>query len=109
MTAQISSGRELTCTYGMTPYILWPSHPYCIMQYVDFSSNFKSQIHSFSGSASQRSEVKVVRIENSPRVDFIPVEVFSEFPNLNGFYLYQSNLPATIKSGFFTRDFKKIE
>jgi hypothetical protein len=74
---------------------------------VDFSDSFRSEIHSFTGSASQKSELKTFRIYNSPQIDFIPVEVFSEFHNLNGFYLFESKLPATIKSGFFTKDFDK--
>jgi hypothetical protein len=100
------SGKELSCTYGTNSYTLWPSHPVCMVQ--NEFSIFKPDNHSFSGSASQKFEVKEFRINNSPQVDFIPVEVFSEFPNLVGMFFDQSNL-RTINSGLLTKNFDRIE
>jgi hypothetical protein len=88
---------------------LWPSHPVCIIHNFDFSESFRSETHSFTGTASQKSEAKTIHIYFSPQIDFIPVEVFSKFLNINGLFLYASNLPATLKSELFTKDFEKIE
>jgi Leucine-rich repeat (LRR) protein len=110
MTVQICSGRELWCSYGTAfSSTLWPSHTYGLLQKVDFSESFRSNIHYFSGSDSQKSKLKSLHIYYSPQIDFIPMEVFSEFPNINGLYLYQSNLSSTIRSELFTKDFEKIE
>jgi hypothetical protein len=79
------------------------------VQNVDLSINYKGESYSFSGSASQKSGLSAFHIYKSPQIDFIPVEVFSDFPNINGFYLYRSNLPSTIRSDFFTKDFYRIE
>jgi hypothetical protein len=90
-------------------YPLWPEHSVCMVQNVEFSSNFKAESHSFSGSASQKLEVKEISINNSPQVDFIPLGIFSEFQNLVGIYFYASNIPKRVNSGFFTKDFDEAE
>jgi hypothetical protein len=79
------------------------------VQNVDLSISYKTESYSFSGSASQKSGSSAFHIYKSPQVDFVPVEVFSDFQNINGFYLYRSNLPSTLRSDFFTKDFYRIE
>jgi Leucine-rich repeat (LRR) protein len=109
MVVQICFGRELSCSYWTISKTLWPEHSYCLVQNVDFSDDFRSESHSFSGSPYEKFEIKAFHIYTSPQVDFIPIQIFSEFQNLNGLYLYQSNLPSKINPGFFTKDFDKVE
>jgi hypothetical protein len=105
-----ASGRQLECTYQTWYFALWPFHKYCGSDQADYSARFESEKHSFSitGSAAQKSEINTFYIQNSAQVDFIPLDVLSEFPNLNGIAITGSNLP-TLKSGLFREEFNKIE
>jgi Leucine-rich repeat (LRR) protein len=109
MVVQICFGRELSCSYWTISKTLWPEHSYCFVQNVDFSDNFRSEPHSFSGWPYEKFEIKAFHIYTSPQVDFIPIQIFDEFENLNGLYLYQSNLPTKLNPGFFTIYFNRIE
>jgi hypothetical protein len=78
-------GREIQCTYYVSTLdFFWPAHRFCFTFSVDYSAKFEAEKHSFSGSPSQKSEAKTFYIRESPQVDFIPSDILSEFPNLNG-------------------------
>jgi hypothetical protein len=47
-------------------------------------------------------------IDQSPQVDFIPLEALTEFPNLIGLLIDRGNLP-TLKEGLFKSEFQNIE
>jgi hypothetical protein len=103
-----ASVRELECTYVRWLALpFWPSHKYCSVRAVDFSAKFKKEKHSFSVSASLKSEVKTFEIR-SLRVDFIPLEIVDEFPNLNGIIIWGENL-RTVKAGLFRAELNRIE
>jgi Leucine-rich repeat (LRR) protein len=87
---------------------LRPSYKRCSTYAVDYSAKFEAEKHSFSGSASEKSDLKAFEISYSPQVDFIPLDILSEFPELNGFGFFESNLP-TLKSGLFKKELQKIE
>jgi Leucine-rich repeat (LRR) protein len=87
---------------------LWAAHKYCETASIDYSEKFESEKHSFTGNASQKSEVKTFEISGSSKVDFIPLDILTEFPNLNGISIVYCNLPA-LKSGFFKSKLEKIE
>jgi hypothetical protein len=74
----------------------------------DFSTKFLTEPHSFSGSASEKSETKTLWIHRSRKVDFIPLDIFSEFPNLNGLQIDDTNLP-TLKAGLFKPELENIK
>jgi Leucine-rich repeat (LRR) protein len=101
-------GRELTCTSHSWSPTLWPSHKYCDTTSVDFSVKFETEKHSFSGSAAQKSEIKAFRISQSPQLDFIPLDILTEFPNMDGLVVNSCNLPI-LKSGLFKAELQKIE
>jgi Leucine-rich repeat (LRR) protein len=101
-------GRKLECEYMSTHTIMWSDHKYCRTRSIDYSAKFETKKHSFSGSASQKSEIKSFHIHDSPQVDFIPLDILSEFPNLNGLAIYWCNLP-TLKSGLFKAELNRIE
>jgi hypothetical protein len=108
MMPQDSFERELTC--GSTPWRsrLWPYHEACWVNNIDFPEEFRSEKHSFSGSSSQKMEWKNLHIYNSEKIDFIPVDIFVEFPNLNSLLFSGCNIPI-VKSGLFTVEFQKLE
>jgi Leucine-rich repeat (LRR) protein len=107
-------GRHLECSTQTYYFTLWPSFKYCATYQVDYSASFEKEKHSFSikysqyyGSA-QKSEIKTFYIRYSAQVDFIPLDILSEFPNLNGLMLEGCDLPI-VKSGLFKEELQKIE
>ncbi len=105
-------GRHLECKYWTTSLTLWPNIKVCYTSRVDYSAKFEAEKHSFYvtdywGSA-QKSEINAFYINASPQVHFIPLDILTEFPNLNGVMIQECNLP-TLKSGLFKVEFKKIE
>jgi hypothetical protein len=109
-----ASGRQLECTTQTYSFTLWPSYKSCYTSSVDYSANFEKEKHSFSITASitdssaQKSEIKTFFIAASAQVDYIPLDILSEFPNLNGLMLQACNLPI-VKSGLFKEEFQKLE
>jgi hypothetical protein len=105
-------GRELEChTYSIyLDFTLWPSLKVCYTDHVDYSAKFESEKHSFSiiRSSAQKSEITAFYIYNSVQVDFIPLDILSEFLNINGLILVYCDLP-TVKSGLFKAELQKIE
>jgi hypothetical protein len=105
-------GRQLECSYGTWPAnTIWSSFKWCSTYKVDYSTKFETEKHSFSitkGSSVQKSELSGFYIWFSPQVDFIPLDILTEFPNLNRLMITDSNLP-TVKSGLFTAEFQRIE
>jgi hypothetical protein len=74
---------------------------------VYYSDRFEKDEHCFTGST-EKSESKTFLIYKSPKVDFIPLDILTEFPNLNGIILNFCILP-TLKAGLFGEEFQKIE
>jgi hypothetical protein len=101
-------GRELGCRYNTWTDTLRSSYKYCATEGIDFSAKFESEQHSFSSSSSEKIETTAFGIQYSPQVDFIPLEIFEEFPNLRGLTILDSNL-STLKTGLFKVEFKEIE
>jgi Leucine-rich repeat (LRR) protein len=104
----VAFGRELECYYKTWFPILWSSHKYCHTLSVDYSAKFENEKHSFSGNFSEKSELKTFYISRSAQLEFIPRDILTEFPNLNGLVINQCNLP-TLRTGLFKADFDKIE
>ncbi len=87
---------------------MWPEFQQCELSQVDLSEFFQSQVHSFTGSTSQKSQTTAVEFYHSPQIDFIPKEILEEFPNLNGFKFYSCNLPV-VKNDLFSPEFVVLE
>jgi Leucine-rich repeat (LRR) protein len=101
--------RKLNCYYDTTDsYTLWPSNARSTTNQIDFSADFESDNHNFTGTPEEKSEVKTFRIRRSLNFDFIPLEILSEFPNLNGLAVEFSKLP-TLKAGLFKPELEKLE
>jgi hypothetical protein len=101
--------RELECEYyEINWFTFWPEFKYCGLSQVDLSESFEPQVHSFTGSTSEKFEATAVWFYHSPQIDFIPKEILEEFPNLNGFLFYSCNLPV-FKNDLFSAEFVVLE
>jgi hypothetical protein len=104
-------GRQLECTYQTWSEItLWPSIKSCNTNGVDYSARFQSEKHSFSftGSSVSKSEINSFYIWASAKVDFIPRDILTEFPNLVGLVVQGCDL-QTLKTGLFRPELQRIE
>ncbi len=100
--------RDLECKIYALSEILWPATTKCYTQYIDFSDKFQTENHFFPGCASGKSGISTFQIESASRVDFIPLEIVSEFPKLNGLIIDFCTMPV-VKSGLLKSEFKKIK
>jgi hypothetical protein len=100
--------REVNCIYSAWVSTLFPHAKRCITNHVDFSSYFESEKHFFSGTATQKYELKMFQINHTPKIDFIPLDILEQYPNLNGLLFHFTKIPI-IKPGFFKSEFHKIE
>jgi Leucine-rich repeat (LRR) protein len=103
-----ASGREIKCVYDTNYPPLWPEHRCCNTRHVDLSAEFEAEKHTFSGTPSQKSSAKTFWIHRSPKVDFIPLDIVTEFPKLNGLVINECNLPI-LKSGLLKSELNRIE
>jgi hypothetical protein len=78
------------------------------MNQVDYSAKFSTEKHTFSGTPSLKSVSTAFFIFDSPQVDFVPLEIFTEFPNLNGLGIMHCKLP-TLKAHLFKPEFERVE
>jgi Leucine-rich repeat (LRR) protein len=130
-------GRQLECEYDEWAFSLWPFHTYCSVDYLfiylfiylfdlkvyikhnksslyliidspNLAAEFESEKHTFSDPASHKSETKNLEFLGPSNVDFIPLDIFTEFPHLNGLIILYSILPV-LNSGFFKLQFQKLE
>jgi hypothetical protein len=104
----VITGRELECDYMTWSFTLWPSFNRCTLNRVDLSKSHESQLHSFTGSTSQKSKTTAVWFNYSPQIEFIPKEILEEFPNLNGLIFSDCNLPV-FKNDLFPPEFVVLE
>jgi hypothetical protein len=98
----------LNCEYGNDYWTLWPTYQYCSVFHRDFPSTAKNERFRITGSTEDKNNTTVVYFDSSPSIDFIPLEIFTEFPNINGIIISDSNIPI-LKEGFFTKDFQDIQ
>jgi hypothetical protein len=104
-------GRQLSCIYYTLSPTLWPNSISCYTpQNTDFSAYYESEKHSFylTGSSVSKSTINTFYIWDSQKLDFIPLDILTEFPNLNGLLIDGVNLP-TLKAGLFKPELQKIE
>jgi hypothetical protein len=102
-------GRELTCSYSTYSDAFWPTSNSCQLNSADLSESFKAQDHTFSGTIAQKLTTTTVRFKSASSIDFLPTELLSEFPHLNGMLFVSCNTLTTLKNGFFTRNFSALE
>jgi hypothetical protein len=102
--------RELNCSYeSKCVNEQWCHYRSCQVTSYDFLQKDKLERHSFSGSVEKKLQTNTLNIDNSPSiVEFIPTDMFSEFPNLNGLDIGNSYLPV-IKADLFPKTCQRLE
>jgi hypothetical protein len=104
-------GREIECYYFdfSGDGVVWPTFTQCESTSDDLSETFKNVEHSFSGTAEQKSSATVVNFNSPTQVDFLPKEMFNDFPQLNGITIEYCKTFKTVKNNLFTEDFGAIQ
>jgi hypothetical protein len=101
-------GRELQCSYSTDAWINWPTFQKCRVSSAGLSENFQTQIYSFSGNSSQKTQVTAVEFNSVGKIDFLPGESLKEFPNFNGLIIWDCYLPI-IKNELLANGFDSLE
>jgi Leucine-rich repeat (LRR) protein len=99
---------KVECKYNSTSHHLLGKHQGCFVQKFDLISVNKNKAFKFSGSNEEKLETTKICFESCRKIDFIPPDIFIQFPNLNGVSIWNSDLSSSI-ANLFTKEFKKIE
>jgi Leucine-rich repeat (LRR) protein len=97
---------DLTCRYLRMELYLWPEYIYCQVVKADISE--EDVFVEFTGTEREKQETTAVQFLNCRRINFIPVEMFHEFPSLNGLSIELADIPI-LKNGLFIIECEKIE
>jgi hypothetical protein len=66
-----------------------------------------NEFFTFTGLKSEKTEATAISFHSSLTIEFIPLQIFKEFPNINGIFIWTSNIP-TLKRNLFPEDFEVI-
>ncbi len=80
----------------------------CKIVHVDLSESSDRDKFTFNGTEEEKQKVTEFNFEHIPKIDYIPVEIFTEFQNLKKFKIVDLNTPI-LKENLFTVECKKIE
>ncbi len=75
---------------------------------VDLSESSERDKFTFDGTEEEQQKVTEFRFQQIPKIDYIPVKIFTEFPNLKQISIEFSKLPI-VKENLFNVEFEKIE
>jgi Leucine-rich repeat (LRR) protein len=73
------------------------------------SEVYKSVDHSFTGTPEQKSAVTAVYFDKPLNIEFLPKQIVSDFPQLNGISIESCSNFTNIKNELFTEDFGAIQ
>jgi hypothetical protein len=99
---------QVKCNFEIVYYDFWPDHTRCTVQSVDLALANKNRLFTFSGSKEQKEKTSEILFNFCGNVEFIPLKIFREFPNLKGISIWSSTLTSTM-SNLFTNEFKKMQ
>jgi hypothetical protein len=83
-------------------------HSVCQVNGANLSLAYRQEKYLLSGSAQEKTDAKTLYLLGTLSVEFLPLDFLTELPNINGLIIQSPNWPI-VKSGFFTKDFKKIQ
>ncbi len=95
---------KLKCLYNKREYDFWPEHQFCEVMKANLS--VKGQTFTFSGTKEEKETTSAVLFWNSPTINFITLEIFEQFPSLNGLDILGSTIPI-LKDDLFTIECQK--
>jgi Leucine-rich repeat (LRR) protein len=102
-------GKEVRVSYlSWSHDNLWPTNKQCYTENIDLSAKFENEPHTFSGTPTEKSELKTFQVRYSDPVDFVPLGILTEFPNINGLIFNFCTMPV-VKAGLLKPEFKVIE
>lgn len=102
------SSRDLKCDFEtISNLYLWPIFVECQVDDIDLSLQYKKDVLIFADTVEEKNKTDIFKFYRSPQVDYIPLEILREFPNLNGFRIW-SNIPI-LKDDLFSNEFEIIE
>jgi hypothetical protein len=117
-TGGISGKQLLNCSLETYSEQYWPEHQRCNVKNVHLSGDH-NEIFEFSGTEAKKNETKSLwfkwrkqelpaEVEYTNEVDFVPAEIFQEFPSLHGLGIQYYKIPV-LKNGFFSSEFRPLE
>jgi Leucine-rich repeat (LRR) protein len=100
--------KRLPCKfYESDRRALFPKFKFCQISGIDFSFSTFNSNFTFIGSENKLNETTAVEIKQSPKLDFVPVEITQQFPSLQGLKITHSKLEI-LRENLFTRQFENI-
>jgi Leucine-rich repeat (LRR) protein len=78
------------------------------LEYVYLSDSSERDKFTFDGTDEEKLEVTKFSFEHIPKIDYIPLEIFTVFPSLNEIEIEFSKIPI-LKENLFTVECEKIE
>jgi polyhydroxyalkanoate synthesis regulator phasin len=88
---------------------MWQKFNLCKLSSVDLSEEYKTVAHSFTGTPAEKSAVTAVHFDKSLNIDFLPKEIVSDFPQLNGIIIENCDTFTNVKNELFSEDFGAIQ
>lgn len=85
---------ELECTYKSRKVYYWPEYSYCEIANYSFVARDRYQIYQFTGSDEERATATGLHISKADEIEYIPSEIFNEFPKLNGIMMSRCDIPV---------------
>jgi hypothetical protein len=80
-----------------------------LLSSVDLSERYKTEEHSFTGTAEQKAAATVVRFHKPTQIDFLPKSILTDFPRLIGIRIENCKTFTIIGDSLFTEDFGAIQ
>jgi hypothetical protein len=106
----IASGQNLKCSFGTDSFPLWPRFDYCEVGSVDLPEYYRAfDYYSFSGDSTRKSTVSVVYFGSPHQIDFVPKEILSSFPRLNGILISSCRTFTILRNNLFTENLSAIQ
>lgn len=98
----------LICEFKSRKVFLRPQYLYCEIQNYTFVARNRYLIYQFSGSNEEKNKVTGLHISKAKEIEYLPNEIFNEFPKLNGIMLSKCELPI-VTDLLFPANFDRID
>jgi Leucine-rich repeat (LRR) protein len=103
-----TSVKELPCEFYESDLgVVLPAFKFCKVSRIDFSFSTFDNKFTFTGPENKLMETTAVEIKQSPKFDFVPVEISQQFPSLQGLKIRHSRIEI-LRENLFTRKFENI-
>jgi hypothetical protein len=74
----------------------------------NFQKEISSEIYRFTGSSEEKQKTSTIWFFFSPKFEFVPLEIFQEFPGLSGLIIDGSTIPILKEDLFGSNEFGSI-